>query len=1177
MMKPVRLKISGLNSFIEEQVIEFDRLTERGLFGIFGPTGSGKSTILDAMTLAMYGKIARESKEFINTQSNAASITYEFEIGQGSQRKRYIVERNVKKDNKGSYKTSIARLREIDEDGEKVLCEGPREVQEQIVKILGLTLEDFTRSVVLPQGKFSEFLKLTGLERRNMLERIFGLEKYGMKLIKKIRAVRNGKQSEKERLEGELSRFEGVSEEAFKALKNELEMLIEEEKALKLEKDKFEKKYEIAKAVWDKQQELKEYIERKAELDKRISDIENKREKLKKAQSALVVKPYIDNVKETRTKIEECDREILRLTEILKTLEEKLILTEKEYSFALERKEREIPQLIDKEAKLNQAIQLKNEIEELSKEIEALRKEYRENRNKIEGLTKQKEGIIEERDRAEKRIKEIEDTINKLKTEPEYREKVQEGYSIEKEHIKLEKDKKEKENRLEKLSNEIEAKKEEFNKIILLRDELASKVERLLKKQRELEESFPGDSSILIQKKEEINILTNKLKEAFENNEKRVELEKALKVLTKDREEAEAIFKSLSDAIEEKKKHLENIKYEIEKIKIMNMANFLVEEIKEGEPCPVCGSIHHPKLAEKVENLELEEKQKIEEEIKNEIEKLQYNGDKVKKEILRLEAEEDLKKKELEKINKSLGGVDLNNIRVELEKCENEFNNLNQKIQDWNNEKREIDALLSAAKDEKANLDSKASAMGEGLKKDEETLASLKTELQEFVRKAEEVKVLYDTYKKELRIENFEARLNEINKNEREISKIRDEEKELKVKKDKLDKEKEIIEEQINGLKVTNAEIEKSGSEKRNFLEKQENSVKKLSDERNPIEYLKEVKNLMDNIKKQEESLKSKLEKERLEKQNIENQKLASEKNRITLKAVLEEHINKLNNALEENSFENSEVAMNCLIPRDEMKSIEAEIKGFEDDVKYVEKNISNIKEELKGASIDEETWKSIQGRLNEIRESLNQKAMDIGAKQQSLKDMEKSLEKVKELIKQKKELDRVLDLLDDLDKLVQGNKFVEFVATSQLKYIAIEASKRLKEITRGRYALELDSSGNFVMRDDFNGGTRRATDTLSGGETFLTSLSLALALSSQIQLKGSAPLELFFLDEGFGTLDSELLEIVISSLEKLHSDRLCVGLISHVEELKSRMPVKLIVTPANQGTSGSKVHIEYS
>ncbi|OJT84637.1 hypothetical protein BM534_19845, partial [Clostridioides difficile] len=71
-----------------------------------------------------------------------------------------------------------------------------------------------------------------------------------------------------------------------------------------------------------------------------------------------------------------------------------------------------------------------------------------------------------------------------------------------------------------------------------------------------------------------------------------------------------------------------------------------------------------------------------------------------------------------------------------------------------------------------------------------------------------------------------------------------------------------------------------------------------------------------------------------------------------------------------------------------------------------------------------------------------------------------------------------------------------------------MEASKRLDGITKGRYALEIDSTLNFVMRDNFNGGERRSIDTLSGGETFLTSLSLALALSSQIQLKGSAPLE---------------------------------------------------------------------
>jgi DNA repair protein SbcC/Rad50 len=66
-------------------------------------------------------------------------------------------------------------------------------------------------------------------------------------------------------------------------------------------------------------------------------------------------------------------------------------------------------------------------------------------------------------------------------------------------------------------------------------------------------------------------------------------------------------------------------------------------------------------------------------------------------------------------------------------------------------------------------------------------------------------------------------------------------------------------------------------------------------------------------------------------------------------------------------------------------------------------------------------------------------------------------------------------------------------------------------------------------------------------------------------------------LDVGFGTLDTELLEVVMNSLEKLHNVKLCVGIISHVEELKNRVPVKLIVNPEQQGGEGSKVKVEYS
>jgi hypothetical protein len=178
-MKPKMLKIVGLNSFEEEQKINFERLTEKGLFGIFGPTGSGKSTILDAITIALYGKITRTNKGYINTTIKNLNVSYEFEIGVGEERKTYIAERNMRVDKNGSYKTRYARLIENNQVENNVLAEGPKEVQKEIEKIIGLTSEDFTRSVVLPQGKFSEFLKLTGKDKRDMLERIFGLEKYG--------------------------------------------------------------------------------------------------------------------------------------------------------------------------------------------------------------------------------------------------------------------------------------------------------------------------------------------------------------------------------------------------------------------------------------------------------------------------------------------------------------------------------------------------------------------------------------------------------------------------------------------------------------------------------------------------------------------------------------------------------------------------------------------------------------------------------------------------------------------------------------------------------------------------------------------------------------------------------------------------------------------------------------
>ena len=158
--------------------------------------------------------------------------------------------------------------------------------------------------------------------------------------------------------------------------------------------------------------------------------------------------------------------------------------------------------------------------------------------------------------------------------------------------------------------------------------------------------------------------------------------------------------------------------------------------------------------------------------------------------------------------------------------------------------------------------------------------------------------------------------------------------------------------------------------------------------------------------------------------------------------------------------------------------------------------------------------------------------------------------------------------------KASRGNSFVEYISEERLRYIAQEASQTLAMLTKYRYSLELDTGQGFVVRDNANGGVCRAVSTLSGRD-LLTSLSLALALSKQIQLKGQSPLEFFFLDEGFGTLDSGLLDIVVDALERLSCKERIIGVISHVPELKNRIARRLIVEPPSMGGKGSRVFME--
>ena len=209
-------------------------------------------------------------------------------------------------------------------------------------------------------------------------------------------------------------------------------------------------------------------------------------------------------------------------------------------------------------------------------------------------------------------------------------------------------------------------------------------------------------------------------------------------------------------------------------------------------------------------------------------------------------------------------------------------------------------------------------------------------------------------------------------------------------------------------------------------------------------------------------------------------------------------------------------------------------------------------------------------------QEPLTACSRDLGRQEAEVKRIENALEDLKQ---KRRDLKRYLKegkVAADLAKYLGARSFEGWLMAQVLDTLCVGASRELLKLSNDAYSLTLDERNDFLVIDHRNADERRPVKTLSGGETFLASLSLALALSehlADLAVGGAAKLEALFLDEGFGTLDSDTLDVVISAIEELGSRGRMVGVVTHVKELAESIPVRYEVT--KQGNRSSIERVE--
>ncbi len=212
--------------------------------------------------------------------------------------------------------------------------------------------------------------------------------------------------------------------------------------------------------------------------------------------------------------------------------------------------------------------------------------------------------------------------------------------------------------------------------------------------------------------------------------------------------------------------------------------------------------------------------------------------------------------------------------------------------------------------------------------------------------------------------------------------------------------------------------------------------------------------------------------------------------------------------------------------------------------------------------------------QLQSLEEQYSERLKQEGALQDQIRQdaAQKNTAKglVKQLEKQKKEYRRWAKL-NDIIGMADGKKFRIFAQALTLEKLIFLANQHLRQLN-GRYVIEKLKGDDLSLEivDTYQANHRRSMHTLSGGERFLVSLALALGLSD---LAGrQSQIQSLFIDEGFGTLDDNSLDLVLSTLENLQSSGKTIGVISHVKELKERIATQIQLVKQENGFSKLKI-----
>lgn len=1221
-MKILRLQFKNLNALKGEWKVDFTHspFIDNGLFAITGPTGAGKTTILDAICLALYhctprlGAITISSNEIMTRGTAECSAEVEFEVKGRVYRAHWSMRRSRGKVD-GKLQSADVQLAEV-ESG-KIIASQIKQKSEDIERITGLDFARFTKSMMLSQGEFAAFLNAKESERAELLEELTGTEIYGLISEKVHEKFTQSKQVLAE-LEAQVKGVKLLSDEEKHSLEQELSQLAQTQARLKTEQI----------LIHDHMTWLNDFHKAQAEKLAANEQLVLAVQQQQKDEAKLQRLRYAEPAEKLRTPF------MLWGDSVKQSQTMQSLLSEKEsLAAALENKhnqQRSKHELT--ESCLGQAKQTLSQLERLIV-------------NDIQPLDNQRVNLEEKREDKAIQLSDLEEKYKKecILKDKLLRDKAgqEDKQAIVSEYLHL----RQADACLKTFlgqwllqAEQLNAQSTVLNKLIFNEqaqqlvidekqtaldkthealkgaiDNVTLKEQALAQAQQQLVDAKKaGDIEALEQERETLNQSYGARMQMLDCHQtwlkNQREHERIVSLSEKQGELISRLEEKQQSAHAQVKQHKQLVSA-LQRLVIQegHLAQYR-SQLQEGEGCPLCGAIEHPKMLDNTEPqpdflLELEQAEKV-------FEKAEVQLSEVKSEWqvqCRYEQELHQKKHELTHEQESLMGnwQSLNHqLSIEIGLDDHQGVTFYQEEQDrrFTALTKTISVVKACERDEQvALLVWQDACRAQESVKQAQLLLAQDIKAQENTRE----KIWADKQACQINMKKIQdalsLQISEVGYDVPDFSKIsawlKDKSRDAQTWESQCQQKEAIthtllallpqIEAVASGLNEKSHQLAQLKNEREQLtfeLEKVNEARHKLfGDKRVETERMLAQKNVnLAEIHYKESGQRLQLSQDTHVAMKAEVRTLV-EQVQVLMTKELEAQAH-WQTQLKQSPFDSQYDFEKALLSQEEHQQLVTLQLARNKAVNEASALLQNAKKALavlvSNPLADTLANTSLQTLAIELEalglqlDELNKRVGDITAQQRAdlvQKQTEQAL--FNEIARYSEEYNDI-QYLHALIGSQKGDKFRKFAQGLTLDNLVYLANKQLDSV-HGRYQLKRkqEQALLLVVIDTWQGDIERDTKTLSGGESFLVSLALALALSDLVSHKTS--IDSLFLDEGFGTLDSETLDIALNALDNLNASGKMIGVISHIEAMKERIPVQLKIRRRN-GLGISALSDEY-